>query len=329
MAPIASTTTTSWLRRLKRRLRHFSPGQVTGLSGSAHRATLERILPAASPSLNGHSLHEAFGAASDDFWLWCFTEGYRQEARLRAVLPGFAPEEIQYQFAGAAGDDTMRDAFGFYTLVKRLVAQHLQQPPTSILEFGCGWGRIIRFFLKDVEPEQLWGIDCMPEAIALCQDTNKQARFELVQPFPPSGVPSERFDLIYSYSVFSHLSEDAHLAWLTEFKRILKPGGLLIATTRPREFILTCAATRNSRDAWAQGTALAFKDTEAALARFDQGEFLYDGLGGGSVLDASFFGETCIPRQYVQQHWTRLFEFLDYIDDRAVNVQNVIVVRKP
>jgi SAM-dependent methyltransferase len=312
---------------LKRRWDTFSIQRVTGVAAASHQETLDRILATPAPD---RTPKELFGGTSDDFWLWCFTDGYREDERLRTLLPGFAPEEIQYQFAGAAGDDTMRDAFAFYCLVKSLVAQHAVRPPESILEFGCGWGRIIRFFLKDVQPDRLWGIDCMPEAIALCTSTNRHSHFELVNPFPPTSVPDSSFDLVYSYSVFSHLSEDAHLAWLGEFKRILKAGGLAIATTRPRDFILTCAEARAAKEErdWAQGTVLAFRDTEDALRRYDRGEYLYEGLGAGGVLDASFFGETCIPQQYVVEHWTKLFEFIGYIDDRRLCLQNVVVVRK-
>lgn len=303
------------------------PASGGTVPSASHSVTLDRVFSQSAPD---RSPHERFAQTSDEFWLWCFTEGYRGDERLRALLPGFPSEEIQYQFAGAAGDDTIRDAFGFYSLVKNINTQHTSWPPASVLEFGCGWGRIIRFFLKDVEPQRIWGLDCMPEAIELCRGTNRLSHFELVNPFPPTTVPSESFDLIYSYSVFSHLSEDAHLAWLGEFKRILKPGGLAIITTRPREFILYCAATRAAQDTrdWLQGAALAFPDSDDALARFDRGEYVYHGLGAGGVLDASFFGETCIPMAYVLDRWTKDFEFIGYLDDRRLCVQNVIIVRK-
>ena len=190
-----------------------------GFTNDSHAATLDRLLEAAAlPSASPATL---FRDVSDDFWFWAFTAGYRSDRRLAQILPAFPSEDVQCRFAGAAGDDTMRDAFGFYSLVRDMARQHRQQPVTAILEFGCGWGRIIRLFLRDVEPQNLWGIDCLPAAIELCKDTNPYCNFRLVDPFPPSPIGQGSFDLIYAYSVFSHLSEDAHERWLAEFTRIL------------------------------------------------------------------------------------------------------------
>ena len=307
-----------WLGLTKRR---------TGGSLESHQSKLDRILRSRDVE---HTPRALFGGVDDDFWLWCFTEGYRSDDRLRSILPSFPPEEIQYRFAGAAGDDTMKDAFSIYRLVKNLAGKHLHGQLDSVLEFGCGWGRIVRLFTRDVDSQRLWGIDCLPVAIDLCRQTNPYTQFERVDPFPPTRVPREAFGLVYAYSVFSHLSAAAHLAWLDEFKRILRPGGLLVATTRPRDFILTCAELRGAGEqrAWAQSTVMAFQDTAEALKRYDRGEYLFEPTGGGDVLDSSFFGETCIPRQYVIDNWTRLFEFVDYLDDPRLCQQNVIVARK-
>jgi SAM-dependent methyltransferase len=294
---------------------------------NSHRAKLDRILSVHDGARTPRVL---FGDTDDEFWLWCFTDGYRSDERLRSILPRFPPDEVQYRFAGAAGDDTMKDAFSIYRLLKSLADQHLRRPLDSALEFGCGWGRIVRLFTRDVDPRRLWGIDCLPVAIDICKQTNPYTQFELVDPFPPTRVPSDAFSMVYAYSVFSHLSEAAHLAWLGEFERILRPGGLLVATTRPRDFILTCAQLREAGEqrTWAQGTVLAFQDTAKTLARYDRGEYLFEPMGGGDVLDASFFGETCIPHQYVVENWTQLFEFVGFLDDRRLCQQNVIVARK-
>jgi len=294
---------------------------------TSHQNTLDQLLRSAGPSVSPAQL---FNGVSDGFWFWALTEGYRVDPRLRPMLPAYPSEDIQYRFTGAAGDDTMREAFGFYQIVNEAARAHRSEYPESVLEFGCGWGRIIRCFLRDVEARNLSGIDCMPMAIDICKSTNSHASFRLVSPLPPSELEAQSLDLIYAYSVFSHLSEGAHVLWLEEFSRLLRPGGLLVATTRPREFILSCAeirARQEKRD-WAQGAVLAFQDTESALQRYDRGEFLYEALGGGDVLDKSFYGETCIPLAYVQRNWSRYFEVRDYLDDRTRCQQNVIIARK-
>jgi hypothetical protein len=43
--------------------------------------------------------------------------GIESDDRLRSILPNFPPDEIQYRFAGAAGDDTMKDALSIRRLL--------------------------------------------------------------------------------------------------------------------------------------------------------------------------------------------------------------------
>jgi len=296
------------------------------LWGPSHTQTLNQLLR----TYRAENPHELFGDAGDDFWYWAFTKGYRSDERLRRLLPAFPPEDVQLRYTGATGDHTVREAFAFYSLVRQATARHLGREVRSVLDFGCGWGRVTRLFLRDVEPGNLWGVDCMPDAIEFCTRSNRFCNFALVDPYPPSAIPDESFDLIYAYSVFSHLSEDAHMAWLKEFTRILKPRGLLIVTTRPRNFILTCAKARRAGENrfWAYGTTSSFRDTKAALAKYDRGEFVYEPVGGGDVLHPTFFGEACIPKQYVLNRWRPMLEFVTYADNRRRCLQNVIVARK-
>ena len=42
---------------------------------------------------------------------------------------------------------------------------------------------------------------------------------------PPLRFADGSFDIVYAYSVFSHLSERVQLRWVEEFARILRPGG--------------------------------------------------------------------------------------------------------
>jgi SAM-dependent methyltransferase len=145
----------------------------------------------------------------------------------------------QVRYTGNSEDGTLHEGFTAYRIFKDCYETHVGKIADcrGILDFGCGWGRIIRFFLRDVLPEKISGVDHSSEAIHACRETNKWCKFALIEPDPPTLLASNSFDLIYLYSVFSHLPEEMHLALLRDFERLLIPGGLLVATTRGREFI--------------------------------------------------------------------------------------------
>jgi 2-polyprenyl-3-methyl-5-hydroxy-6-metoxy-1,4-benzoquinol methylase len=265
------------------------------------------------------SLHARYRDIPDEDWLRQLCAGAdegrwaRLARRLLGTrradpeLPGFPDRDVQRQFVGSSGGAALREGFDFYRIVKGR-CQELGRPiaaDSRILDFGCGWGRILRFFLKDVPAENLCGVDVDPEMIRICRETVGHARFEAVDPGPPSRLPAGSFDVIYLYSVFSHLAEDVHLQWVEEFARLLRPGGLVFATTQKRSFIEYCNRLTGDQivTAWHRSLARAFRPLEVALARYDGGEFVFTPTGGGGPRDASFYGEAAVSERYVDRHW--------------------------
>ena len=287
----------------------------------------ERLINRAS---RGGKHHEVFKGIDDELWLWANTAGYREYESLRKLLPALPSEAVQTRFTGCSGDVTVTRGVAAYKLFKELINKYLGNLSglANILDFGCGWGRIVRLFLKDLDANRIWGVDCLPTIIEVCEQTNKWCNFRVVDPLPPTSFSDEMFDLIYSYSVFSHLSEVAHLKWLTEFERLLRPGGLLIATTRPRQFIEYCNSLSRASEARPPSISTAFSNMKQTLSDYDRGRYCHHPLGGGDTLDKSFFGETCIPKAYVKKHWTKEFAFLEYIESPNLQFQNTIVMRK-
>ena len=176
----------------------------------------------------------SFGALPDEQWLAALLRSTEERIVDGVMFPSFPDAALQFRFVGASGEEALRKAFVFYTEIKRY-ATMLRIPidrNTRVLDFGCGWGRFYRFFLKDVAVANLLGVDVDQECIDLCRSTIPMGRFEKCDVRPSlASAAKASFDLIYAYSVLSHLSEETALAWTKEFARVLRPCGMLIVTT--------------------------------------------------------------------------------------------------
>lgn len=100
----------------------------------------------------------------------------------------------------------------------------------SILEFGCSYGRLTRHLFSLAPEARISGCDILAREVLWSRKRYPQGRFLVNQAKPPVAFADGEFDLIYSYSVFTHLSEENHLNWLKELSRILQPGGVMLHT---------------------------------------------------------------------------------------------------
>lgn len=270
---------------------------------------------------------------SDREWLdlhlrWVGSNGVVERVR----LPFVPSDDLQRAFVGSAGEPALREGFRFYEVCKQYVDRFGINitDDTRVLDFGMGFGRMMRFWLRDVRSYNLYGVDVDPEMVDLCRHLFGVCHFSTVHSYPPSPFPDVSFDFIYAYSVFSHLCEDAAAAWVKEFARILKPGGLVVATTHSRRFIEFCASLRGKEleSLWHQALAKSFVDTEASLATYDHGGFLYAPNGGGAYRDASFYGDALFSMLYIERHWMPVLEPVEFIDEEHYLPQACFVLKK-
>jgi SAM-dependent methyltransferase len=218
------------------------------------------------------------------------------------MLPGFPSEPLQIATTGLAGRATLEDAYRFYLecieAFERLGRPI--HPQDRLLDFGCGWGRIGRFFLNEIAPENLYGIDANAEMIALCWRLFPTGQFLPCDPFPPTEFPDGQFAFIVGYSVFSHLSEACCRAWMRGFHRLLAPSGIAVLTTRGRWFFDYCASlgARPGLEGYPRALAGLFPDVEEVKRQYDAGEFVFatsPGVSGSGPPDEIYYGETFIP----------------------------------
>jgi SAM-dependent methyltransferase len=101
----------------------------------------------------------------------------------------------------------------------------------TVLDFGCGGGRMLRHLPAVAPRGTYWGCDTEARAIAWAQiylGEGFRLFTNLREPHLPFGDGT--LDFVYAGSVFSHLNDMAEF-WLLELRRVVNPtGGLLYLT---------------------------------------------------------------------------------------------------
>lgn len=111
--------------------------------------------------------------------------------------------------------------------IAALIERHSGLSGLDVAEWGCGLGRLVRAMPGHF---RMTGFDYNPAAIDWCRNHVPDATFALNGLMPPLPAAEGAFDGLYCISVFTHLSESAHRAWAGELARVLKPGGILLAS---------------------------------------------------------------------------------------------------
>jgi 2-polyprenyl-3-methyl-5-hydroxy-6-metoxy-1,4-benzoquinol methylase len=175
------------------------------------------------------------------FRLYERLRGFNSEPEPAAAPDGLPlpPRALRFRVAGTAdivpflhggelAADTVRDL---------LVAggRPIEQC-AAILDFGCGCGRVLRRW-SNLTGAAVYGTDLNPELVAWCQEQLPFASVSVNSAEPPTAYADQQFDAIYAFSVFTHMPADSQRRWLDEFRRILKPGGLLIFSTHGSQYL--------------------------------------------------------------------------------------------
>ncbi len=157
------------------------------------------------------------------------------------------------------------------------------------LDFGCGCGRVARHLIGAAAQARCGsgglaytGVDVDRRQIAWAA-RHLPGRFEVIPSAPPTALASDTFDVIFTISVFTHLDEGMQEAWLGELARLLRPGGLLLATTHAPEIARTSPGV-----------------TAPELARLDERGFLFRPSVGPFNEQSAFHSEA-----YLRSNWSR------------------------
>lgn len=204
------------------------------------------------------------------------------------------------------GFDTIQQvapkAFSHYRRLRALAEHYaIDLSSSRILDWGCGHGRVIRYFRELGTSTNLFGSDIDPDNIAWAQQNLPGIDFSVGPLMPPTRFGDAMFDLVFGISVMTHLTRKVQLAWLAEIRRILRPGGLALLT-------------------FAGDTSVAYS------SRFLQPDWLkiYNETGSGPDLpskdlvgqidDPSYYKNVNISAREVRSICTPYFDVIDVLE---------------
>ncbi len=136
--------------------------------------------------------------------------GERLNSRTRVALEegSLPPPNLMYLVAGSTDAnwffDSGRMAVESIEASLQRVGASLNRL-TTVLDFGCGAGRVIRH-LHSYSNLALCGCDYNPTLVEWCRTHLRFAEFKVNALGPPLRYSDGQFDLIYAFSVFTHLS---------------------------------------------------------------------------------------------------------------------------
>jgi SAM-dependent methyltransferase len=155
--------------------------------------------------------------------------------RISLVIP---PEElINYTCGFTSSEEYKKSAVEvgqqFNLVINKYLDTTRDQGP--VLDFGCGAGRLLG--VLDFGKAIVKGVDVNEEVVTFAKKSYPHAEIIQSNLLPPLPFESGFFKIIYSFSVFSHLSESVENQWLTELNRVAKSGCLFLLSIQGDWFI--------------------------------------------------------------------------------------------
>jgi SAM-dependent methyltransferase len=158
--------------------------------------------------------------------------------RAGPFLPTMPSDDVQQLWTGNCGVPLLEQSVDFVkTVVEAAALQEIAPHRCRVLDFGIGWGRLARLWLKYGAPGQLDGCDAWDDSLDKARACGLKNRLVRSDPLL-AELPFEEssFDVIWAFSVFTHLSPKATRDGLAGLRRMLRQRGTLVFTVRPHSY---------------------------------------------------------------------------------------------
>lgn len=270
----------------------------------------------------------------DEKWLWLNQTGAFEDQSLRPFVAPFPPAELMSNVSGLRSErDFAAHGAHFYAALTKAASRKLTEFGT-VLDFGCGVGRLMR--LLKGHPGRLHGCDIDPRHVAWISSNLAFCETRLSRVSPPLPYSDAMFDAVISISVFSHLNELSQHEFLADLARVTRRGATLMLT------IHGDAALRRARSESQIFDMISVPQEafDSAVEAYERGRYAFilqqghltrnpeDSKSQSILADAYEYGITFIPRPYLRDHWTRDFRLREIVDGGLHGFQDIVVLER-
>lgn len=145
-----------------------------------------------------------------------------------AEFDQFADEYYNMHATNIAITGEQPEFFAEYKIrVLRQDLQTLDGPSRRILDFGSGTGNSIPFFHNHHPDAELTCADVSRRSLDVAKARFPSRMRELLIEHDALNVDDGSFDVAFSACVFHHIPHSEHQHWLSELRRVVRPGGMI------------------------------------------------------------------------------------------------------
>jgi SAM-dependent methyltransferase len=276
--------------------------------GIAHGAQCGFLAQGPALGLNGRSVHiETVGLANgnpvvraEDFWPG-------------DDLPAVPEPDAELMRRVSLSSDAATFRRTGYCIAAQMLREVRRQLPgvaaPRVLDWGCGSGRATRFLPILWPALRIAGCDIDAEAVAWCAANLPGMAFDATAPYPPLPYQDGAFDAVLAASVLTHLAAPLQRQWLHEIRRVLAPGGVLVASALGR-----LSVQSHSADERAAFDASGIRDTSP--------DTTLDGVAPPGYYRSTFQNEA-----FTRAHWGAVLPVVAYRLGGLTNFQDLVVLR--
>jgi SAM-dependent methyltransferase len=255
-------------------------------------------------------LHKLRQLPLGDFCQLLLEVGNGSYGELTRVLPRMPSEQDQKQWTGNSGHPLMIKSCNIARLFE-IISYRATGTGLSgkrMLDYGCGWGRLLRLMYYYSDFNQVYGADPWDRSLEVCRASgiveNLTLCEEVPQVAPFEGV---KFDFAFAFSVFTHLSEFAARSVLRACRMAMAETGIFVITIRPIEF-------------WElRKAALKATTIEKVLREHNERGFAFTPMPFPRNVESTTYGETSMTVEFLgemvgQEGWELAFYDRDLME---------------